>query len=260
MEKWTVRQQDEPIIWDKARSGRNCIYTDADENRIIAFYCQTKQLPKCACGKWTLRKAEQKLLKYPDEVGISPSKSTIHRILNKHHLKPHRKKYFLHISDPDFFPKMDHILYLRKNPPKNLFSFDECSGIQVLLRLAQDLFMSKSKDRISLWLEEFEYIRNGTVDLLAFLDVNSGDVSCRCYATHGGEILSAIFRDHVVALPEDELFLVGISDFESEVVEIEKKLENITKKAVENVDTGQKCEKCGIRTPNDPAPPSRCSN
>lgn len=204
VEKWTVRQQDEPMIWDKARNGRNCVYTDGDENRIIAFYCQTKQLPKCARGKWTLRKAEQKLLKCPDEVGVSPGKSTIHRILNKHHLKPHRKKYFLHISDPDFIPKMEHILYLRKNPPKNLFSFDECSGIQVLLRLARDLFMNQSQDRVSLWLEEFEYIRNGTVDLFAFLDVNSGNVSCRCHATHDGKILSAIFRDHVMALPEDE--------------------------------------------------------
>ncbi len=204
VEKWTARQGDEPVIWDQARIGRRRKYTDYDEKRIIAFYCQTRQLPKCACGKWTLRKAEQKLFKHPDEAGVSPSKSTIHRILNKNQLKPHRRKYFLHISDPNFFRAMEHVLYLRKNPPKNLFSFDECSGIQVLLRLTQDLFVTQSKENVSLWLEEFEYIRNGTVDLFAFMDVNHGNVSCYCRATHDGKMLSEIFREHVATLSVDE--------------------------------------------------------
>ncbi|MCK5682948.1 topoisomerase DNA-binding C4 zinc finger domain-containing protein, partial [bacterium] len=50
---------------------------------------------------------------------------------------------------------------------------------------------------------------------------------------------------NTVALPEDELFLVGVSDFDSDIVKIEDKLEKITQKTVESVDTGQKCEKCG---------------
>jgi hypothetical protein len=48
-------------------------------------------------------------------------------------------------------------------PPPKFFFFDECPGIQVLKRLAPDMQTEEMKIR----LEEFEYIRNGTMDVLA---------------------------------------------------------------------------------------------
>ncbi len=38
-----------------------------------------------------------------------------------------------------FFPKMAHLLALYRDPPSNLYFFDECPGIQILKRLAPDL-------------------------------------------------------------------------------------------------------------------------
>jgi len=35
--------------------------------------------------------------------------------------------------DPDFFPKMEHLLSLYRSPPKNLIFFDECPGIRCQL-------------------------------------------------------------------------------------------------------------------------------
>jgi hypothetical protein len=67
------------------------------------------------------------------------------------------------ISDPEFFPKMEHLISLYKNPPRNLFFFDESPGIQILMRLSPDLRTEETKKR----LEEFEYIRNGTMDVFA---------------------------------------------------------------------------------------------
>jgi len=62
-------------------------------------------------GRWSLRTAEKHLSIEPGDIG-SLSKSTIDRILLNHDLKPHRSRYFLNITDPDFFPKMELLIIM----------------------------------------------------------------------------------------------------------------------------------------------------
>ena len=186
-------------IDDKAHSGRPLVYNQEIQLRIIAFYCQTT--PLTGCGRWSLRWAEKHLLKNPEKVGKPISHSTIGRILKRHHLKPHLSKYFLQITDPDFFPKMEHIISLYFNQTKYLFSFDECPGIQVLQRLAPYLRTEETMKR----LEEFEYIRNGTIDVFAFLRVKSGEVFAKCKADHTKETLIEVFEAHLNTLPKNEI-------------------------------------------------------
>jgi transposase len=126
--------------------------------------------------------------------------------INSQNLKPHRRKYFLQITDPDFFPKMEHLLEVYKTRKKNLFCFDECTGIQALLRIAPDLYPEMSEKEKRAWLEEFEYIRNGTIDLLAFLDVQTGKVNVECKPDHTKETFLSVFEQHLasVPVPQDE--------------------------------------------------------
>lgn len=177
------------------RAGRPTIHTEAIALKVVAFYCQVQ--PLAGCGRWTLRWAETYLEAHPELVGAAPSKSAIHRILLHHKLRPHLSRYFLHISDPDFFPKMEHLLALYHNPPPNLFFFDECPGIQVLKRLTPDL----RTDKMRLRLEEFEYIRNGTMDVFAFLSNGNGKVFAECHASHETATFLAVFRRHVEQAP-----------------------------------------------------------
>ena len=186
-----MRWQTRETIEDKTRNGRPRIYGEADRLAAIGFYCQTKPFEKN--GRWTFRFAAQYLKKYPKTIGFSISKSELHRILSENELKPHRSKYFLHISDPDFFPKMRHIIDLYETPPKNLYSFDECPGIQVLQRLCPDLQTEETKIR----LEEFEYIRNGTMDVFGFYNVNNGKIHVDCRADHTKETLCFVFEKHL---------------------------------------------------------------
>jgi len=133
----TVRRwRDRNDIYDLPRSGRPLIYGEDRQLKVIGFYCQSQPLPEH--GRWTLRMAAVYLNAHPERTGFTISKSTIHRVLQNHNLKPHRSRYFLHISDPDFFPKMEHIIGLYLSPPQNLFCFDESPGIQVLQRLVPD--------------------------------------------------------------------------------------------------------------------------
>ncbi|MFQ5410163.1 MAG: IS630 family transposase, partial [Anaerolineales bacterium] len=193
--RWRRRAKGTGELHDQARSGRPAIYSHELRLRIVAFYCQTRPLP--GAGRWTLRWAERRLEADRTVVGAAPSKSTLHRILQSNRLKPHQSRYFLHITDPDFFPKMEHLLDLYRNPPPNLFFFDECPGIQILERLTPDLRTDRMRKR----LEEFEYIRHGTLDVLAFLHHADGKVYLECQADHKTDTLLAVFRRHANRFP-----------------------------------------------------------
>jgi hypothetical protein len=173
------------------RSGRPALYKETFKLELIGFYCQTQ--PFSNSGRWSLRWAAIYLAAHREILNATPSKSSIHRVLKGNSLKPHQSRYFLHITDPDFFPKMNHLLRLYDNPPQNLFFFDECPGIQILKRLLPDLRTDEMKIR----LEEFEYIRNGTMNVLAFLDYKTGKVFAECQADHKTETFINVFKRHV---------------------------------------------------------------
>ena len=88
---------------------------------------------------------------------------------------------------------MEHLVSLYMNPPPNLFFFDECPGIQILKRLAPDLRSERMMKR----LEEFEYIRNGTMNVLAFLNQTNGKIYAECQADHKTETFLSVFKRHV---------------------------------------------------------------
>lgn len=125
---WCERSESTQLN-DHARSGRPAIYAEEQHTKLIAFYCQIAPLP--GCQGWTLRWAEKHLRDHPELLGISPSRSTLQRVLRIHHLRPHLRKYFLQITDPDFFPKMEHLIAIYLRAPEYLFCFDECPGILV---------------------------------------------------------------------------------------------------------------------------------
>lgn len=197
--RWSARSQAQLGLEDRKRSGRPATYCEQVKLRIVAFYCQTRTTAGTA---WSFRIAALQLqaTAATSSVGASPSKSTIHRILGANGLKPHLSRYFLHITDPNFFPKMDHLIGLYMAPPRNLFFFDECPGIQVLSRLVPDLRTDETRKR----LEEFEYIRNGTLDLFAFLRQADGTVCVECHADHTTETFLEVFSRHVQRFAPDE--------------------------------------------------------
>ena len=196
--RWLRRHETTRDLNDLPRSGRPALYTEEAKLRIVAFYCQTQPLPNC--GRWSLRWAARYLAAEPNTVGMAPSKSTLHRILQSNRLKPHQSRYFLHITDPDFFPKMEHLVALYGNPPRHLFFFDECPGIQVLKRLTPDLQTETMRKR----LEEFEYIRHGTLDVFAFLHHADGKVAHECHADHTTETFIGVFKRHADRLSSTE--------------------------------------------------------
>ena len=184
-------------LQDRPRSGRPATFTELIQLKITAFFCQFNPLPGCnsISLNWASEYFEQNLL----FLGCTISASSISRILRKHSLKPHLHKYFLQITDPNFFDIMPSIIELYLHPPEHLFSFDECPGIQALEKLAPPLAAGNGERGIK--YSEPNHNRKGTIDLYAFFDVNSGQVFAECTENHRVKTLVQIFRKHTAMLP-----------------------------------------------------------
>ena len=203
--RWVVRVSTGEPITDRPRSGRSALFGEEAQLKTIAFFCQTPALP--GCTRWTLREAERHFAAHPEVTGDGMSRSTIARVLAEHALLPHLRRYFLQITDPKFFPKMDHIIGLYLEPPQHLFCFDECTGVQAVERLAPNLPPTIGYPLA----KEFQYRRHGTTDIMAFLKPSTGDVFCRCTENHNTQTLSRVFTEHVGLQPE-HAFLHYICD------------------------------------------------
>jgi len=196
--RWVCRIDEGKPIADLQRSGRPRRFSEAVRLMTISVYCQQKP-PLPGIYHWSLSDATRYFKDHPELIGYPISRATIHRILLEHALRPHRRKYYLQITDPNFFTKMEHIIELYLNPPENLYCFDECTCIQALKRLTPTLPAIPGYSA----LEDFDYRRNGTTDLLAFLNPVTGKIYGQCTDNHNRETLCRIFSSHVRMHPSD---------------------------------------------------------
>jgi transposase len=107
------------------------------------------------------------------EVGISPAQ--IGRILADLDLKPHRVRGWLtRRRDPEFFTKATAVCGLYLHPPAGavVLSIDEKTAIAARSRTHPTTAPRPGRAA----RREFEYVRHGTVSLMAALDVHNGQL------------------------------------------------------------------------------------
>jgi transposase len=121
------------------------------------------------------------------------SHTTIGRIWRTFGLKPHVTESFKISPDPQLIEKIRDVVGLYMNPPTNavVFSFDEKSQIQALERAQPILPMDIGQPE----RRTHNYIRNGTLDLFAALNVATGTVLARCKPQHRAQDFVAFLRE-----------------------------------------------------------------
>lgn len=158
----------------------------------------------CACEKpkelgypyelWTYSLLQAHVRKHCVDAGHPDlselSRSRLHRILAQGEIRPHKIRYYVQRRDPEFEEKMAVVLHLYKEveivnaellegtlkePPVVTISYDEKPGIQALATTTPDLPPVPNKHRSH--LRDGEYVRLGTVSLLAGLDLHTGRVT-----------------------------------------------------------------------------------
>jgi len=167
--KWRRRFRREgiPGLLDRARSGRPPVYGIAEQLLIIATVTGA---PPQVDAQWTHRGIAEHL---HAPVGVSASQ--IGRILGSFDVKPHRVRGWLNRpADPAFHSKAQAVCALYLHPPTDtvLFSVDEktCMQARSRKRATRPVRAGQPERR------EFEYIRHGTVSLMAAMNVTDGTV------------------------------------------------------------------------------------
>jgi transposase len=139
------------------------------------------------------------------------SHAMIGRIWRTFGLKPHLTHSFKLSPDPQLVEKIRDVVGLYLNPPHNavVFSFDEKSQIQALERAQPILPLDIGQPE----RRTHNYLRNGTLDLFAAINIATGKVLARCKKQHRaqdfvaflGEIEGSVERQREIHVILDNL-------------------------------------------------------
>jgi transposase len=112
--------------------------------------------------------------------------SQVGRILAEADLKPHKVRGWLNRpDDPAFFTRAQHICHLYQHIPADtvLLSLDEKTGIQAKSRKHPTRRAQPGRPA----RREFEYVRHGTVSLIAAMNVATGQVHPKIIGRNNSE-------------------------------------------------------------------------
>jgi len=158
-------------LGDRPRSGRPPVIEPKVWQKVATVVVQPPTKFDLELPRWSLRELSLFLSK---RFGWKVSRSSLSRFLRSMALKPHRIKYWLNPTDPDFDEKAAAICKLYLDPPPRtvLLSVDEKPGVQARSRKHPTIPMAPGRPaRV-----EFEYKRHGTRNVFAAFNVRTGHV------------------------------------------------------------------------------------
>ena len=128
------------------------------------------------------------------------SESTLRTILKNARLRPFKVTYYCEKRDPDFKAKMHDVLVIYKQvsmqfdeegnlrpfegTPVHTLSYDEKPGIQATGPTAADRPPIPNTEKYSTFQRDYEYVRFGTLSLLAGIDLLTGEAIPYISETH----------------------------------------------------------------------------
>jgi transposase len=155
-----------------------------DEPRVEAIIVKTLETTPPGETHWSTRSMAK-------AAGVSHT--MVGRIWRTFRLQPHRTESFKISPDPQLVDKIRDVVGLYVAPPANavVFSVDEKSQIQALHRAQPILPMDFGQPE----RRTHNYVRHGTLDLFAALNVATGEVIARCKPKHRAQDFVAFLRE-----------------------------------------------------------------
>jgi transposase len=172
--------------------GKPATITDADRTWVVNLACQKPKDLGYSYEMWTTKLLAAHVREHCREQNHPAlariARGTISKILRAIKIRPHKISYYLERRDAEFEIKMAQVLFvykevalLRDKAAKGaepsltaVLSYDEKPGIQAIENTAPDLAPVPGKH--SCLGRDHEYIRHGTLSLLAGIDLLSGHV------------------------------------------------------------------------------------
>ena len=175
---------------DLARSGKPATITMEARAWVISLACDKPKVHGYSYELWTTALLAKHVRQHCHAAG-HPSlehlaRGTVSKLLKQSATRPHKVTYYVERRDPEFDVKMAQVLVVYKevqllakkgelSSGKIAFlSYDEKPSIQAIANTSPDLPPVPGKHKTI--YRDYEYVRHGTVSLLAGIDLMSGQV------------------------------------------------------------------------------------
>jgi transposase len=188
-------------LYDAPGRGRNPEITDDEKAWIMNIACQRPYELGCPEELWTYTRLTAYINKNADAAGYTRlstiSRSRIRNILDNAEIKPHKIRYYCEKRGPDFEIKMNKVLVVYKQIElqfdeegqllpangikSNTLSYDEKPGIQAIATTSPDRIPTIEN---GVRQRDNEYVRLGTLSLLAGIDLLTGEAVPLLRETH----------------------------------------------------------------------------
>lgn len=176
--------------------------TDDAKAWIISVACQKPCDLGYSAELWTLTNLHKHIQAHAEEAGFprlkTVTKPWLQKYLKSMDVKPFKIKYYLERKDPDFDKKMHDVLLVYKQVEMQFdengeiimpadgvmihtLSYDEKPGIQAIANKYPDRNPTEEHGFVS---RDYEYVRKGTLSLLAGIDLLTGEAIPLVSDTH----------------------------------------------------------------------------
>jgi Transposase and inactivated derivatives len=200
-------------IYDAPGRGRSTEISDDEKAWIISIACRKPAEFGHSSQTWTYARLTSHINETAEAAGYTRlstiTKTSIKNYLDEAEIKPFRIKYYCEKRDPDFERKMHDVLIVYKQlelqfdengelipfegQPVHTISYDEKPGIQAIAQASPDRNPSVQKGMGTV-MRDYEYIRLGTLSLLAGIDLVNGEAVPYVSETHKSSDFIAFLR------------------------------------------------------------------
>jgi transposase len=204
---------------DSPRPGREPIITDEARTFVVDLACRKAKDLGYPHELWTTRLLARHVREHGPKTGhdclATLAQGTLCKILAAHAVKPHKVRYYLERRDPEFDAKMAEVLCVYREvqlvkvqsalaqedetPAVAIVSYDEKPGVQAIGTTAPDLPPVPSRHECL--ARDHEYVRHGTLSLLAGIDLLSGVVHASVEERHRSREFVAFLQKLDAAYP-----------------------------------------------------------
>ena len=200
---------------------------------VVNIACTKPKDHGLAAELWTISALARFVGERATDAGFprlaNAGKSTVWRILNNNDIKPHKIRYYLEKRDPEFDRKMQEVLMVyrdvslytegavhdaRPNPIYTV-SVDEKPGVQAIGLTAPDLPPVPGK-AVGIG-RDYEYVRHGTVSILAGIDLHSGHIFANIEDRHRSVEFIALLKQLDVHYPKDAIIRVVLDNHSAHI-------------------------------------------
>ena len=207
--------------------------SEAAKAWVVDLACRKPKDLGLAAEMWTLAALAQYVATHAEQAGhvrlARAGKITVWRILQAHELKPHRVRYYLEQRDTQFERKMAEVLMVyhdvnlyraeathdARPQPIYTVSVDEKPGVQALGTSAPDLPPVAGKH--AGMGRDYEYVRHGTLSILAALDLHTGQIIANVEPRHRSrEFIGLLQRLHE-HYPSDAIIRVVLDNHSAHI-------------------------------------------